>query len=73
MQAEPRGGADIFEASIRKVILNLSLEFDKSTLSLNVECQAEKKGKEEDGDGVYWDRDQNEMWDIWIQWGAEGG
>lgn len=53
MQAEPRGGADIFDASIRKVILNLSLEFDKSTLSLNVECQAEKKGKEEDGEGVY--------------------
>ena len=49
----PRGDADIFEDSIRKVILNLSLEFDKSTFSLNVECQVERKGKEGDGGGVY--------------------
>lgn len=55
------------------MILSLSLEFDKSTFSLNAERQAEKKGKEGDGEGVYWDRDQNEMRDIWIQPGAEGG
>lgn len=70
--AEPQGGAHIFDASVHKVTLNLSLEFDKSTFSLNVECQVEK-GTEKDGEGVYGDRDQNETWDIWIQSGAEGG
>lgn len=51
--AEPQGGAGIFDASICKVILNLSLESDKSTFSLNLECQVEKKGTKKDGEGVY--------------------
>lgn len=55
-----------------KVTLNLSLQFDKSTFSLVVQSQAERKGKMGDGEGVFWDQDQNEMRDIWIQSGAEG-
>lgn len=43
----------MLDASIRKVILNLLLEFDESTFSLNVESQAQTRGKEEDGEGVY--------------------
>lgn len=60
------------------MILNLSFQFDKSTFSLREVSesrarQAENKGKEGDGEGVYWDQDQNEMSDIWIQSVAEGG
>lgn len=53
--AEPQGGAHISDASIHRVTLHLSLEFDKSTFSLNVECQVEKKGTEKAGEGVYGD------------------
>lgn len=69
---EPWGSEDIFDNSVCKVILNLLLEFDKSTFSLNIDCQVEKD-REGDGGGIYWDQDQNEMRDIWIQSRAEGG
>lgn len=39
---QARGCTNMFDASIRKVILNLLLEFDESTFSLNVESSRDE-------------------------------
>lgn len=41
LQLSPRGNSEIFDASVRKVILNFSLQFDKSTFSLNAVSRGE--------------------------------
>lgn len=48
---------------------DLLLQFDESTFS----PELEKESKAGDGEGVYWDQNQNEMKSIWTQLGAGGG